>query len=306
MTKAATAIPKPPLRPRELEDWLNFHIYHPLAWRLALRLARTPLTPNMVSVIGAMCIWAAALAYAQPGWPLPALVGMLLHMSWHVVDGADGDLARITGRVSPIGEMVDGICDYVGHIVLYLVLGWLLASLAGIALGVVVGLSATVRAYLQPMLEFVRPLPASALLPLAIAIFGLNPAMVLAVVAFGAMWPVLLGTIHGLVAVQPRLQEVARCLGLSRRAYVWKIGLPNALPDILAGMRLALTVALIVSVVGEMIASQPGLGQAILLAARAFRASELFAGIVLLGLIGLVSNALLALAEAQWLKWQRR
>ena len=187
-----------------------------------------------------------------------------------------------------------------------MVLGWLLASLAGIALGVVVGLSATVRAYLQPMLEFVRPLPASALLPLAIAIFGLNPAMVLAVVAFGAMWPVLLGTIHGLVTVQPRLQEVARCLGLSRRAYVWKIGLPNALPDILAGMRLALTVALIVSVVGEMIASQPGLGQAILLAARAFRASELFAGIVLLGLIGLVSNALLALAEAQWLKWQRR
>ncbi|HMO45088.1 MAG TPA: ABC transporter permease [Rubrivivax sp.] len=186
-----------------------------------------------------------------------------------------------------------------------MVLGWLLASVVGIALGVAVGLSAAVRAYLQPMLEFVRPLPASALLPLAIAIFGLSPAMVLAVVAFGAMWPVLLGTIHGLAAVEPRLQEVARCLDLSRAAYVWKIGLPNALPDILAGMRLALTVALIVSVVGEMIASQPGLGQAILLAARAFRASELFAGIVLLGLIGLASNALLALAEGQWLKWQK-
>jgi ABC-type nitrate/sulfonate/bicarbonate transport system permease component len=186
-----------------------------------------------------------------------------------------------------------------------MVLGWLLASAVGVALGVAVGLSVTVRAWLQPMLEFVRPLPASALLPLAIAIFGLSPTMVLSVVAFGAMWPVLLGTIHGLVSVEPRLQEVARCLNLSRAAYVWKIGLPNALPDILAGMRLALTVALIVSVVGEMIASQAGLGQAILLAARAFRASELFAGIVLLGLIGLLSNALLALAERQWLKWQQ-
>ena len=70
-------------------------------------------------------------------------------------------------------------------------------------------------------------------------------------------------------------------------------------------MRLALTVALIVSVVGEMIASQAGLGQAILLAARAFRASELFAGIVLLGLVGLLSNLLLALAERRWLRWQR-
>jgi len=186
-----------------------------------------------------------------------------------------------------------------------MVLGWLLASAAGVLLGVFIGVSTTARAYLQPMLEFIRPLPASALLPLAIAIFGLSPAMVLSVVAFGAMWPVLLGTIHGLASVELRLQEVARCLDLSRAAYVWKIGLPNALPDILAGMRLALTVALIVSVVGEMIASQAGLGQAILLAARSFRASELFAGIVLLGLIGLASNALLALAERQWLKWQR-
>ncbi len=182
--------------------------------------------------------------------------------------------------------------------------GWLLASLIGVALGALIGISASARAYLQPTLEFMRPLPASALLPLAISIFGLNPNMVLSVVAFGAMWPVLLATVHGFAAVEPRLQEVARCLQLSRGAFVWKVGLPNALPDILAGMRLSLTVSLIVSVVGEMIASQPGLGQAILLAARAFRASDLFAGIVLLGLIGFASSALLAAFEKRFLKWQ--
>ncbi len=182
--------------------------------------------------------------------------------------------------------------------------GWLLASLIGIALGALIGSSASARAYLQPTLEFMRPLPASALLPLAISIFGLSPNMVLAVVAFGAMWPVLLATVHGFAAVELRLQEVARCLQLSRFAFVWKIGLPNALPDILSGMRLSLTVSLIVSVVGEMIASQPGLGQSILLAARSFRASELFAGIVLLGLIGFASSALLAQFEKRFLKWQ--
>ena len=182
--------------------------------------------------------------------------------------------------------------------------GWLLASLAGIAVGALIGISPTARATLQPTLEFVRPLPASALLPLAIAMFGLGPGMVLFVVAFGAMWPVLLATVHGFAAVEPRLLEVARCLQLSRPAFVWKVGLPNALPDILAGMRLSMTVSLIVAVVGEMIASQPGLGQAILLAARAFRASELFAGIVLLGVIGFVSNALLSLAERKLLNWQ--
>ena len=182
--------------------------------------------------------------------------------------------------------------------------GWLLASLFGVALGAAIGVSPAVRAWVQPTLEFIRPLPASALLPLAISIFGLNPGMVLFVVAFGAMWPVLLATVHGFAAVEPRLAEVARCLQLPRATFVWKIGLPNALPDILAGMRLSMTISLIVAVVGEMIASQSGLGQAILLAARAFRASDLFAGIALLGLIGFASNALLACAEKKLLRWQ--
>ena len=185
-----------------------------------------------------------------------------------------------------------------------MVQGWLLASLVGIALGALIGISVTARAYLQPTLEYMRPLPASALLPLAISIFGLSPNMVLSVVAFGAMWPVLLATVHGFAALEPGLREVARCLQLSKTDFVCKIGLPNALPDIFAGMRLSLTVSLIVSVVGEMIASQPGLGQAILLAARSFRASELFAGIVLLGLIGFASSAVLAVFEKRFLKWQ--
>lgn len=186
-----------------------------------------------------------------------------------------------------------------------MLMGWLLASLVGVALGAAIGVSPTVRAWVEPTLEFIRPLPASALLPLAISIFGLSPSMVLSVVAFGAMWPVLLATVHGFAHVEPRLSEVARCLQLPRMAFVWKMGLPNAMPDILAGMRLALTVSLIVAVVGEMIASQSGLGQAILLAARSFHASELFAGIVLLGLIGFASNALLAVAERKLLRWQR-
>jgi ABC-type nitrate/sulfonate/bicarbonate transport system permease component len=207
-------------------------------------------------------------------------------------------------------SLVEGLTD--GELLAFswatvsrMLLGWALASLFGVALGAVIGLSSTARAYMQPTLEFIRPLPASALLPLAISIFGLSPAMVLFVVAFGAMWPVLLATVHGFASVPAQLQEVARCLQLSRLAYAFKIGLPNAMPDIFAGMRLSLTVSLIVSVVGEMIASQPGLGQAILLAARSFRASELFAGIVLLGLIGFASSTLLAVFENRLLKWQQ-
>jgi sulfonate transport system permease protein len=188
--------------------------------------------------------------------------------------------------------------------VLRMTLGWGLATALGVGLGALIGSSETARAWIQPTLELLRPMPASAMLPLAIAIFGLSSGMVLFVVAFGAMWPVLLATVHGFAAMHVRLKEVSQALQLTRSAFVFKLGLPNALPDILAGMRLSLTVSLIVSVVGEMIASQPGLGQAILLAARSFRASELFAGVLLLGLIGFATNTGLALAEKSFLKYQ--
>lgn len=183
--------------------------------------------------------------------------------------------------------------------------GWALASLIGIALGALIGTSAALRAWLQPMLEVIRPLPASAIMPIAIAVIGLSPAMVLVVIAFGAVWPVLLATVHGFASMEPRLHEVERVLRLSPLAFVFKIGLPNALPDALAGMRLSLTVSLILAIVGEMLASQQGLGQAVLQAARAFRSAELFAGVALLGVIGFISNAALTAAERRLLRWKQ-
>lgn len=124
VAKRQAVAPKRPQRPRELQDPLNHYLYHPLAWQLARRLAHTPITPNMVSVFGGLMVVAAGFAYVGLAWPLSAALGMALHMGWHVVDGADGDLARLTGRSSPIGEMVDGLCDYLSHIVLYTLLGW--------------------------------------------------------------------------------------------------------------------------------------------------------------------------------------
>lgn len=124
-----------PQRPRELQDPLNHYLYHPLAWQVARVLAHTPITPNMVSVVGAGFVVAAGLAYTQLTWPLAAALGMMLHMTWHIVDGADGDLARLTGRSSPIGEMVDGLCDYLSHVVLYLLLAAMLAQSTGLFSG---------------------------------------------------------------------------------------------------------------------------------------------------------------------------
>lgn len=139
MTTAAAIRPSDPPgsgaprgRKPELEDWLNLRLYHPLAGRLARLLVPTGVSPNMVSVAGALSIWAAAWAYASLAWPYGALLGLALHMLWHVIDGADGDLARLTGKSSPTGELVDGLCDYGGHCVLYFTLAAILDDQIGL------------------------------------------------------------------------------------------------------------------------------------------------------------------------------
>jgi|SoiMethySBSTD1v2_1073268.scaffolds.fasta_scaffold87377_2 sulfonate transport system permease protein len=183
--------------------------------------------------------------------------------------------------------------------------GWLFASVAAIALGSLIGISDPVRVYLRPTLAFARSLPASAVIPIAISLLGLGPGMVLGVVTFGSVWPTLLATVQGFANVEPRLQDVARVLHLSRLQYVSKIGLPNAVPDILAGMRLSLTIALILAVIGEMLSGQEGLGSAVLLAARAFRAADLYAGLILLGLVGLTSSYGLIWVERRATRWRQ-
>jgi ABC-type nitrate/sulfonate/bicarbonate transport system permease component len=185
-----------------------------------------------------------------------------------------------------------------------MIFGWLLASLVGIVLGAVIGSSERARAYIGPTLELMRPLPASAVVPLAIALLGLSETMVLAVIAFGALWPMLLATVHGFANVELRLYEVSRALGLSRSAVIFKISLPSSMSDILAGMRLSLTVALILTVVGEMLAGREGLGSYIMLAARAFRSPDLFAGVILLGVTGLVSAVFLGWFENWMPRWR--
>ena len=182
--------------------------------------------------------------------------------------------------------------------------GWALASVLGVAVGAAIGSSRMARDFLEPMLEFARPLPASAIIPPAILFFGLTNKMALAVIAFGAVWPVLLASVHGFSSIEPQLLEVSAALRLSRLQLLWKVAIPGAMPDILAGAKVSLAIALILAVVTEMQASQTGLGQNILLAQRSLRSPELYAGIVALGMTGFIANHALLVVERRLLRWR--
>ena len=246
-----------------------------LAWRAA----------GVLVVAALIALWAAiaALKLVSPVFlPTPARVWLALENGF-----AHTDLA--VKALGTIGHMFGG---------------WIAASIAGVALGALIGSSKAAREYIGPTLEFLRPLPASAVIPVAIAIFGLTPRMALGVIAFGSIWPALLAAVHGFAAVEPRLVEVERALCLTRWQGIVKISIPSAAPDILSGLRLGLTVSLILAVVCEMIAGLDGLGQWVLLAARSYRSADIFAGVALLGAIGVAANAALSAVEGRLLRWR--
>lgn len=150
--RSPTAAPEPAQevgRPVEVELASNLHLIHPLSRALVSRLIPLGVSPNAVSVAGAVSAAVAAAAYTLAPRPWGALAGLLCHIVWHVLDGADGDLARRTGKASPHGELVDGVCDYTGRTILYLALAAYGAAQFGAwvwALAVFVGASRIVQA----------------------------------------------------------------------------------------------------------------------------------------------------------------
>jgi sulfonate transport system permease protein len=250
---------------------------------------------------------------ARIAWAIASIaVGVALVMLWQVIadmkilspaffPGPDRTWKAFT-RAAASGDLAPRVYATVWR----MFIGWALASVLGVLLGSLIGSSPRLRRLLGPMLEFLRPLPASATIPIFIVLLGLTNAMVLTVVAFGALWPMLLGTVHGFEAVEPRLYEVARVLHLSKASVIFKIALPSALPDILSGLRLSLTVALILTVVCEMLVGVDGLGSWTLISARAFRSPDLYAGVFLLGIIGHLGASILTMVSNRLLVWKAR
>jgi ABC-type nitrate/sulfonate/bicarbonate transport system permease component len=189
--------------------------------------------------------------------------------------------------------------------VVSMLVGWVLCSVVGIVLGAIIGNWPLARRAMAPVLELFRPMPPAAVIPVAIAIFGLTREMSLAVIVFGAVWPALLATVHGFASIQPRLREVGQALEMSPLQFIRTIALPNAAPDIIAGLRLSLVISLVLAVITDMITGQIGLGSLVVLASRTFDMAGLFAGLVLLSLIGFASNAALQAIERRVLAYRQ-
>lgn len=184
-----------------------------------------------------------------------------------------------------------------------LVIGVLLAIVLGVVLGLLVGLNRTLRALTEPVFEFFRALPPPVLIPVLMLLIGVNDSMKVAVIVSGAVWPVLLNTIEGVRSIDPVQNETSRSYGLLGFARIRYQVIPSAMPTVMAGIRQCLSIGLILMVISEMFASSSGLGFTIVQFQRSFAIPEMWSGIIVLGLIGVVMSFIFQWAEQRVLRW---
>jgi ABC-type nitrate/sulfonate/bicarbonate transport system permease component len=237
-------------------------------------------------VIVLLALWEASVAWGwveSENWPAFSSV---LESFW--IGIANGEL--IHAIWSSVWRMVRGYA-------------------AGCAIGVLVGVALATwpaaRRALQPLIEFIRPIPAPAIVPPLMFLLGVDDGLKIFVVAFATFFPVLINTMAGVASVDIVFHQVARTFGVSPIARLWRVVLPAALPHILAGMRISLAMALIVTVVVELIAGSQGIGYYVVSMQFASRAADMYAAIVLLTLVGYAFNRAFVAFEARVLHWSR-
>jgi ABC-type nitrate/sulfonate/bicarbonate transport system permease component len=185
-------------------------------------------------------------------------------------------------------------------------LGYSIAVLAGIALGIPLGLSRWGRMAAMPHIEYWRAIPPPALLPISIVLLhSIGNVQKVGFIAFFCLFPVLLNTIEGVRGIEPTLVETARSYGVPTLERVRRIVLPGALPQIVAGMRTSLSLAVITMVLSEYFSSTSGVGYVLLISKNTFQLAPMWAAIVLIGVLGYLLNLLFLLFERRILAWHR-
>ncbi|GAA3098131.1 ABC transporter permease [Streptosporangium carneum] len=175
--------------------------------------------------------------------------------------------------------------------------GYLLGVLSGLAGGIALGLARRVRAALLPLISFALTLPPVALLPLFLMLLGVGPQMQIGVIAFSVFFTVLINTSEGLRSADPALADLTAVYRIGGLRRLLVVQLPAAAPYILAAMRTCLSIAVLVMVVSEMVGASQGIGAQTLLAQQSFAYEQMWAGMLLLAVLGCLLNALFTLAE---------
>lgn len=232
----------------------------------------------------------AANAAESPYFPPPSEFAARAAELWLPADGTWLTEATTNDVLPSLARMFAGLA---------------LGSLVAVVLGVAIGLSRRLGDYVDPLIQFSRAIPPPALIPIFLVLFDRGALMRVLLIAFGAMWPVLLNTIEGVRSIDVIKYETASIFRIGFADKLVRIVLPGAAQKVFAGLRTSLALGLILMVISEMVASTGGIGFHIVQAQRSFQILDMWAGILLLGVLGYLLNLVLTLVERRVLAWHR-
>jgi NitT/TauT family transport system permease protein len=238
------------------------------------------------------------------GWLVVVAVAALAEVAVQVLD-LHGSVAAPSDA---FGALADGLSDgsLSGEIATTLeayAQGLAIAIVVGVGLGVLIGSSRTLLAASAVVIEFVRPIPAVALIPVAFLFFDLGTPLIRFVIAYAAVWPILINTLYGVRGADRLLLDVARTSGLGRGARLARVTVPAALPSIATGIRVSAPIALVVGVTAEYLMLTGGIGSYMQQQQIAGRLPEMYAAILLTALLGYTINVLLRATEKRVVFW---
>jgi ABC-type nitrate/sulfonate/bicarbonate transport system permease component len=248
--------------------------------------------------VAAMILRGAAVEFALP----LALFVLLFVASANSSNFYFPPLAKVLERFDAlwlgqrfVGDVLPSLGRLIG--------GYLIACLAGVAIGVPIGMFRPLRQAAEPVLEFFRAIPPPALIPVLVMLAGFGDTMKVAVIVTGSIWPILLNTVEGVRSVDLVLDETCRTYQIRGASRLWHFVLPSASPQIVVGMRVGLSIGIILMVISEMFAATNGLGAAIIVFQRSFEIPEMWSGVLMLGLFGFALSLAFRLFERRTLKW---
>ena len=237
----------------------------------------------------------AAVVLLLALWELVVRSGLVSETSIPPATGALGELFSLFGDSAfwaAVGQTLEGWA-----------LGLGIAIALGIPLGLLIGSSRWAYRALRAPIEFLRPIPSVALIPLAVLIYGQGLESKVFLVAFASFWPLLIQTIYGVQDVDPVATDTARSFGLGRLERMWRITVPSAVPYIATGIRISSAVALILAVTAELVIGAAGLGREINVARSGGDLNSMYALIVATGLVGWALNLATTAGERRVLHW---
>ena len=242
-------------------------------------------------------------------WAPPVVAVLLLLALWEVVVRA-GLIPEtsIPPATSAIGELATQLVETtlwkaVGNTLEGWVIGLGLAVLFGVPAGILIGSSRWAYRALRVPIEFLRPIPSVALIPLAVLVYGTGLQSKVFLATFASFWPLLIQTIYGVQDVDPVATDTARAFQLGRFERLWRITVPSAVPYIATGIRIASAVALILCVTAELVIGSAGLGREINSASSGGNVDLMYAMIIATGLLGWLLNIAATMVERRVLHW---